>query len=127
MTTKTSEDHPKIFHKICGGVGRSALRPSLFPILPCRLVDQEIVEFLSTFDPSNKPARPAQVSPDGLRYFGGTFFPFKTLAPPRTTLRPPTTAVLSNCFSISARRSSSFSSTRLRRSISASTLIPDRF
>src|SRR5215472_11632803 len=48
--------------------------------------------------------RPAQVSPDGPRYFGGTFFPFKTLAPPRTTLRPPTTAILSNCFSSSARR-----------------------
>src|SRR5262249_36738189 len=25
--------------------------------LPCRLVDQEIVEFLSTFDRSNKPTR----------------------------------------------------------------------
>src|SRR5262245_15136058 len=29
--------------------------------------------------------RPAQVSPKGPRYFGGTFFPFKTLPPPRTT------------------------------------------
>src|SRR5262249_7054967 len=71
--------------------------------------------------------RPAQVSPDGPRYFGGTFFPFKTLAPPRTTLRPPTKAALSNCLSISARRSSSISSTRFRRSISASMLISDRF
>src|SRR5262249_11864578 len=49
--------------------------------------------------------RPAQVSPNGLRYFGGIFLPFKTLPPPRTTLRPPTTAILSNCFSSSARRS----------------------
>src|SRR6516225_8163198 len=50
--------------------------------------------------------RPAQVSPDGLRYFGGTFFPLNGLPPPRTTLAPPTTAkavILSNCFSISAR------------------------
>src|SRR5262245_34025377 len=45
--------------------------------------------------------RPAHVSPDGPRYFGGTFLPFKTLLPPRaTTLRPPTrTSIFSNCFS----------------------------
>src|SRR5262249_46795578 len=44
--------------------------------------------------------RPAQVSPEGLRYLGRTFLPFKTLPPPRTTtLRPPTEApILSNCF-----------------------------
>src|SRR6516164_10447901 len=35
--------------------------------------------------------RPAQVSPEWLRYFGGTFLPFNALPPPRT-LRPPTTA-----------------------------------
>src|SRR5262249_28056268 len=69
--------------------------------------------------------RPAQVSPEGLRYFGGTFFPFKTLPPPRTTLRPPIKAV--NCFSSSTRRLCSVSSTRIRRSMSASTVIPDRF
>jgi len=28
--------------------------------------------------------RPAQVSPDGPRYFGGTFFPLNELPPPRT-------------------------------------------
>src|SRR5262249_44949555 len=48
--------------------------------------------------------RPAQVSPDGPRYFGGTFFPFKVLPPSR----PPTTVmalpILSNCRSMSARR-----------------------
>src|SRR5262249_28607365 len=70
--------------------------------------------------------RPAQVSPDGPRYFGGTFLPFKTLPPP-----PPTTAIAlpipSNCFSSLARRSKSIWSTRFRRSISASTLISDRF
>src|SRR5215813_3223873 len=38
--------------------------------------------------------RPAQVSPEGPRYFGGTFLPFNALPPPRTTLRPPTTAPL---------------------------------
>ena len=43
--------------------------------------------------------RPAQVSPEGLRYFGGTLLPFKALPPPRTTLRPPAKAsILSNCF-----------------------------
>src|SRR5215469_15498525 len=68
--------------------------------------------------------RPAQVSPDGPRYFGGTFLPFETPPPPRA---PPTTAILSNCFSSSARCSTSTSSTRLRRSMSASTVIRDRF
>ena len=51
--------------------------------------------------------RPAQVSPNGPRYFGATFLPFKTPPPPRTLRPPPTTAmasILSNCFSISARR-----------------------
>src|SRR5262245_59141276 len=75
--------------------------------------------------------RPAQVSPDGPRYFGGTFLPLKALPPPPTTLAPPTTAIalsiLSNRVSISARRSKSISSTHFRRSISASTLISDRF
>jgi hypothetical protein len=67
--------------------------------------------------------RPAQVSPDGPRYFGGTFFPFNALRPP---LAPPTTApILANCVSISARRLRSVSSTRFRRSMSASTVIPD--
>src|ERR1700756_2285105 len=68
--------------------------------------------------------RPAQVSPDGPRYFGGTFFPFNALAPPRTTLAPP---ILANCFSSSARRSRRVSPTCSRRSMSASTFIPDRF
>src|SRR6516164_6112157 len=49
--------------------------------------------------------RPAQVSPDGARYFGGTFIPFNALRPPRIILRRPTTAIvlsiLSNCCSIS--------------------------
>src|SRR5215831_879131 len=75
--------------------------------------------------------RPAQVSPDGPRYFGGTFFPFNALSPPPTTLAPPMTAIalsiLSICFCISARCSRSISSTRFRRSISASTVIRDRF
>src|SRR6476660_9761709 len=71
--------------------------------------------------------RPAQVSPDGLRYFGGTFIPFKTLPPPLTTLVPPTTAILSNCSISLARCSTSISSTRTRRSMRASTFIPDRF
>jgi hypothetical protein len=45
--------------------------------------------------------RPAQVSPDGLRYFGGTFLPLNVLPPPLITLAPPPTAmapILSNCF-----------------------------
>ena len=48
--------------------------------------------------------RPAHVSPEGLRYFGGTFFPFNAL--PRS--RPPTTAmalpIFTNCRSMSERR-----------------------
>src|SRR6516162_9016080 len=68
--------------------------------------------------------RPAQVSPERLRYFGGTFLPFNALPPPRTTLRPPVKAA--NCFSSSALRLCSVSSTRFRRSMSASTVIPDR-
>src|SRR6266446_10437437 len=46
--------------------------------------------------------RPAQVSPEGLRYFGGTFLPLNALPPPLTTLRRRTRAIalsiLSNCF-----------------------------
>src|SRR5262249_8446257 len=71
--------------------------------------------------------RPAQVSSDGPRYFGGTFLPLNGLPPPRTTLRPPTTGILSNSFSSSARRLRRVSSTRSRRSMSGSTVIPDRF
>src|SRR5215475_3754477 len=37
--------------------------------------------------------RPAQVSPDGLRYFGGTFLPLNALPRPPITLRLPTTAM----------------------------------
>src|SRR6266511_2489201 len=55
--------------------------------------------------------RPAQVSPDGPRYFGGTFLPLNALPPPRATLSPPTApialCILSNCFSISTRFSRS--------------------
>jgi hypothetical protein len=69
--------------------------------------------------------RPAQVSPEGLRYFAGTFLPLN--APLRPTLAPPTTAILSNCSISLARCSTSISSTRSRRSMSASTVIPDRF
>src|SRR5262249_27220166 len=72
----------------------------------------------------------AHVSPDGPRYFGGTFLPFNALPPRRATLLPPTTAIalsiLSNCFSNSARRLRRVSSTRFRRSMSVSTVIPDR-
>ena len=38
--------------------------------------------------------RPAHVSPDGPRYFGGTFLLFKALRPPRTIFRRPTTAIV---------------------------------
>src|SRR5262249_39546551 len=73
--------------------------------------------------------RPAQVSPEGPRYRGGIFFPFNALPPLRATLATPTTAtsILANCCSMSARRLRSVSSTRSRKSMSASTLIPDRF
>src|SRR5262249_33273693 len=49
--------------------------------------------------------RPAQVSPDGPRYFGGTFLPFNAVPRPWTTLAPPNVPpIVSNCFSSSARR-----------------------
>src|SRR5262249_49885536 len=50
--------------------------------------------------------------------------PFNAFLRPRTTLAP---AKAANCFSSSALRSLSVSSTRFRRSISPSTFIPDRF
>ena len=49
---------------------------------------------------------PAQVPPDGLRYFGGTFLPFNDELPealPFIDLAPPNAA---NCFSSSERNSS---------------------
>ena len=54
---------------------------------------------------------PAQVSPDRLRYFGGTFLPFNDDLPeglPFNDLAPPNVA---NCFSSSARHSSNRLST----------------
>jgi hypothetical protein len=53
--------------------------------------------------------RPAQVSPDGPRYFGGTFLPFNALlrCPPRAVLSPPSKAIRSNCFCNSTRWSRS--------------------
>src|ERR1700756_4844112 len=71
--------------------------------------------------------RPAQVSPEGPRYFGGTFLPFNALPPPRTILAPPSTPILSSFSKNLAGCSTSISSTRFRRSMSASTVIPDRF
>src|SRR5262249_34982118 len=72
--------------------------------------------------------RPAQVSPEGLRYFGGTFVPFNALAP---VFRRPTTPIalfsLSNCRSTSARCLQSVSSIWSCRSRSAPTSISDRF
>src|SRR5262252_6725022 len=59
--------------------------------------------------------RPAQVSPEGPRYFGGTFLPFNALPPRRVMLATP--AILANCLSMSARRLTSVSSTRFLRSM----------
>ena len=69
--------------------------------------------------------RPAQVSPDGPRYFGGTFLPLKALPPPPTTLAPPTTTILSNCFSNSAHAHEAFRQPAFA-GLSASMVIPDR-
>jgi hypothetical protein len=72
--------------------------------------------------------RPAQVSPSGPRYFGGTFVPFNALPPLATFATSATTpSILANCRSMSARRLRSVSSTCFRRSIRASTVILDRF
>src|SRR5262249_26787539 len=70
--------------------------------------------------------RPAQVSPDGPRYFGGTILPFKTLPLPRRPTTPIPLPTSSNCVSSPAPRLRKGSSTRFRRSMSASTVIPDR-
>jgi hypothetical protein len=120
-------------HRICAGLyeaHRFDLR--FFRRFPADLSIKKSSSFLppliaATSQKGFAP-RPAQVSPEGLRYFGGTFLPFNVLRPPRTTLAPPTTApIFCNCCSISARRSKRVSSTCFRRSMSASTFIPDRF
>jgi len=73
--------------------------------------------FLPPLIRSNKPtSRPAQASPDGPRYFGGTFLPRNAL-PPLQPTKAIALSILSNCFSISARCSRSISSTRFRRSM----------
>ena len=64
--------------------------------------------------------RPAQVSPAGLRYFGGIFLPLIELTPRplRRTRSPLNEPILSNCSSMSARRLRSSSSTCFRKLMS---------
>ena len=74
-------------------------------------LDQKLSIFLPFFNAATNhfglAPLPAQVSPDGLRYFGGTFLPFKDDLP-ELLLGPGKAA---NCFSISARHSSNRLST----------------
>jgi hypothetical protein len=62
----------------------------------------------------------AQVSPERLRYFAGTFLPLKALPGRRPRLSPPNRAIASNCFCPHD------ASTRLRSSMSDGTFIRDR-
>ena len=120
--------------KICEGV--EAQRFDLRFLRPFR-ADLSIRKSSSFFPPliaatsqRGLPPRPAQVSPDGPRYLGGTFLPFNVLTGtlPRGPVRKAIAlSILSICFCSSARCSRSISSTRFRRSMSASTLIRDRF
>jgi len=110
------------FHKICLKVKKCDLceghrfdlrflRP--FRALSIRKSSSFFPPLIAATSQRGFASLPAQVSPDGPRYFGGTFLLFKTLRRPRTTLRPPTKAsILSNCFCTSARCSRSISSTR---------------
>src|SRR5262245_15520200 len=91
------------FHVVCGGCYEGQ-RFDLRFLRPFR-ADLSIKKSSSFFPPliaatsqRGLAPRPAHVSPEGPRYFGGTFLPLKTLARPRTTtLLPPPTAILSNC------------------------------
>ena len=72
--------------------------------------------FLPPLIRSNKPtSRPAQASPDGPRYFGGTFLPRNAL-PPLQPTKAIALSILSNCFSISARCSRLAADRHARRS-----------
>src|SRR6516225_1574342 len=88
----------RILHLICGGVRSQRFDLRFFR--PFR-ADLSIRKSSSFFPPliaatsqRGFAPRPAQVSPEGLRYFGGTFLPFNVLPPPRTTLVTPKAA---NC------------------------------
>src|SRR5262245_50123086 len=72
--------------------------------------------------------RPAQVSPPGPRYFGGTFRPFiaERRPPPPRELVPPSAPSRESCFSSSLRFSPSLLSISPRSVSSASTSIPLR-
>src|SRR5215510_8032572 len=80
--------YPRIFDNISGG-GDEGQRFDLRFLRPFR-ADLSIRKS-SSFFPSLIAAAsqrglaplPAQVSPDGLRYFGGTFLPFNVLPPGR--------------------------------------------
>src|SRR5262245_18442238 len=73
--------------------------------------------------------RPAQVSPPGPRYFGGTLRPFiaERRPPPPRELVPPSAPSRESCFSSSLRFSTSLLSISPRSVSSASTSIPLRF
>ena len=71
--------------------------------LSIRKVSSVFPSLIAAFNHLGVAPRPAQVSPSGLRYFGGTFFPFNALPRPLRAIFPPSDAIeppsAANCFS----------------------------
>src|SRR5215468_1570959 len=89
--------HTRIFHNI-GGRGDEGQRFDLrflrffLAVLLIRKSSSFFPPLIAATSQRGFAPRPAQVSPEGLRYFGGTFFPFNALPRPRTTLVTPKAA-----------------------------------
>src|SRR5205809_1082636 len=97
------------FYKICGAVRSSAFRSALFPSFRADLSIRKSSSFfpplIAATSQRGFAPRPAHVSPERLRYFGGTFLPLNEFVRrvPRALSPPIALSILSNCFSISAR------------------------
>src|SRR5215813_225025 len=76
---------------------RSPLRSSLSRPFPADLSIKKSSSFfpplIAATSQRGFAPRPAQVSPDGARYFGGTFLPRNALPAPLASLSPPTSAM----------------------------------
>ena len=99
--------------------------------LSIRKVSSVFPSLIAAFNHLGVAPRPAQVSPSGLRYFGGTFFPFNALPrrlraifPPSNAIEPPSAA---NCFSSVVRCPDRALSTCVRRFTRDAKSIPARF
>lgn len=84
-----------------------------------RKVSSVFPSLIAAFNHVGFAPRPAQVSPSGLRYFGGTFFPFNALPRPLRAIFPPSDAIeppsAANCFSSVVRCPDRALSTCVRR------------